>query len=436
MNIEATTDENGLKRFLAKAVSFCGGMEVIGLVLFAAGLAFSIAVSNYAIFVFTFLFLLIRSLLIRKSPLYKTGLELPFLGLYVAAIASSIAAYFIGGPEFMARSFKWVYNYTSPIVFFILAFSLPEKGQKTLKIMLWFLIIAAAANSCYALYQFIERMFFGGHYISALTKRVGGTMFYMTYGGVMVTVITVAVAVILKSNIRRRFKIILLVLALVSLAGLAASMVRSAWIGLAVSIFVMSLIADRRLLLIFPAVIIVAFLAAPRPIIERVESLFKAGKAVTESEDLGTTETRLAIWRNSLKIAADYPVFGVGMHNTVAVYDDYTEPGDIETEVPHAHNNYIQIVVERGLIGAAAFIWLIVALFGVYIRLYRRAQSGGGKAVGLAGIGVMSAFLAEGIFEYTFGDYEIMATIYALAGIAVVYLYWEKGKTVEDSSVK
>ncbi|MCP4229270.1 MAG: O-antigen ligase family protein [bacterium] len=432
MNTDIKNENNRFGPFISKAVAFCGGMEVIGLVVFAAGLAFSIAVANYAIFVFTFLFLLIRSLLQRENPLYKTGLELPFLSLYVAAVASSIAAYFIGGPEFMARSFKWVYNYTSPLIFFVIAYSLPARGRNTLKLMLWLLVIAAAANSCYAVYQFISRAISSEHYLDVMSGRPGGTMFYMTYGGVMVTVITIAVAVILKSNVRRRFKIILLVLALVGLAGLAASMVRSAWIGLAVSIFIMALIADKRVLLIFPVVAVIAFLAAPRPIIERVESVFEAGTSVTESEDLRKTETRLGIWRNSLKIAADYPIFGVGMHNTIALYDDYTEPGDIETEVPHAHNNYIQIVVERGVLGAAAFVWLIVALFGIYIRLYRRARSGGGKAVGLAGIGVMSAFLVEGIFEYTFGDYEIMAGIYALAGIAVVYLTWEERAVVKD----
>jgi len=42
----------------------------------------------------------------------------------------------------------------------------------------------------------------------------------------------------------------------------------------------------------------------------------------------------------------------------------------------------------------------------------------------------MSGFLIEGIFEYTFGDYEIMATIYALAGIAIVYLHWENRKDI------
>jgi O-antigen ligase len=434
VNTGPKNKDNRSKSLIAKAAAFCGGIEFVGLVVFAAGLAFSIAVANYAIFGLTFLFLIVRSLLRWKNPLYKTGLELPFLALYIAAVASTIAAYFIGGPEFMARSFKWVYNYTSPLIFFIIAYSLPVKGKNTLKVMLWLLVIAAAANSCYAVYQFVARTINSGHFMDVMSHRPGGTMFYMTYGGVMVTVITIAVAVILKSNVRRRFKVLLLVLAFIGLAGLAASMVRSAWIGLAVSIFVMALIADRRVLLIFPIVAVIAFLAAPRPIIDRVESLFRAGTAVSESDDIRTTETRLAIWRNSLKIAADYPIFGVGMHNTVALYDDYTEPGDIETEVPHAHNNYIQIVVERGVLGAAAFVWLIISLFTVYIRLYRRARSGGGKAVGLAGIGVMSAFLVEGIFEYTFGDYEIMAGIYALAAIAVVYLMWEEKAAKESGS--
>jgi O-antigen ligase len=83
---------------------------------------------------------------------------------------------------------------------------------------------------------------------------------------------------------------------------------------------------------------------------------------------------RLWIWDTALNMVADRPFTGVGVGAFQAVYDHYsTIPGDIfrsgVTRAFHAHQLYVSLAAETGLIGLAAFCVLIL----LALRWYRRA---------------------------------------------------------------
>jgi len=394
-------------------LTFLRRWQIPGWILFSAGLAFSISLCNWAIFAFVLLPFIIRADITRRAPLYHTALDWPFAALYASMLLASATAYLVGGAEFGNRSFLWSLTYTAPLVYYTVAFGLPGQPRRLLAVMLWVFFIGAAANSAYAVYQFGRAVADGA---DVFTVRPGGRLFYMTYGGVMMLAITVVVATFVRGRLSRKAKIILAAMLAVMLAGLAASLVRSAWVGLAASVFVIAVVAERRLLWAFPVVVVLAVLIAPRPIIKRAESIINAATERAAGEADGPPEFRVDIWRTTLRIARDYPITGIGVHNTLYLYDEYKDEASVETQVPHAHNNYIQLVVERGIVGLAAFVYFVIALLRFFIRGYRGARSPTGRVLGLAGIGATAGFLVEGFFEYTFGDYEIMAIIYALAG--------------------
>ncbi|UCH78527.1 MAG: O-antigen ligase family protein [Candidatus Coatesbacteria bacterium] len=397
-------------------LTFLRRWQIPGWILFAGGLAFSISICNWAIFVFVLLPFLTAADLRRRLPLYHTPLDWPFLALYASMILSSATAYLVGGTDFGNRSFLWTVMYTAPLLYFTVAFALSDQKPWLLKAMAAAFFLGAAANSAYAVFQFARAVAEGA---DVFTVRPGGRMFYMTYGGVMVLAISAAVATMLKGRLPLRTKLALGALLAVMLAGLAASLVRSAWVGLAAAVFVIAVVADRRLLWAFPVVVVLAVIIAPRPILKRAESILNAATDGATGETEGPPEFRVDIWRTSLRIARDYPLTGIGVHNTIHLYDEYKDETSVESMVPHAHNNYIQLVVERGIVGLAAFAYFIFALFALFIRGYRRARSPTARVVGLAGIGATTGFLVEGFFEYTFGDYEIVAILYTLAGILV-----------------
>ena len=408
-----------------RVLGFLRKWQYPGWIIFAAGLAFSISLCNWGIFAFVLLPLIIKADLTRKLPLFHTPLDWPFAALYGSMIISSATAYLIGGAEFGNRSFFWTFTFSAPLVYYTVAFGLTEPPRWLPKAMLVALFAAAAANSAYAVFQFARAVAEGA---DVFTVRPGGRLFYMTYGGVMMLVLTLALAVFLRGRLPVRSRLGLGVLFAIMLAGLGASLVRSAWVGLAAAVFVMAVIADRRLLWAFPAVVVLAVVIAPRPIIKRAESIIDAATDRGKAGENGPPEFRVDIWRTTLRIARDYPLTGVGVHNTLYLYDQYKDETSLESQVPHAHNNYIQLVVERGVVGLAAFVYFVVALFKFFVHGYRRSRSPTTRVLGLAGIGATTGFLVEGFFEYTFGDYEIMAILYALAGALVAAQRWEASR--------
>ena len=83
---------------------------------------------------------------------------------------------------------------------------------------------------------------------------------------------------------------------------------------------------------------------------------------------------------------------------------------------PHLHDNALQIAAERGLPCLAWWLWWVAAAMGDACR-ERRAAGAGWAAAGA--FAFLAAFMAAGLFEYNFGDSEIL--MFALLVSALPY---------------
>jgi hypothetical protein len=66
---------------------------------------------------------------------------------------------------------------------------------------------------------------------------------------------------------------------------------------------------------------------------------------------------RAAIWQSMLPLVGDYFFTGSGLGSTMMVYSSYVIMMHVGY-LSHAHNLYLQIAIEQGILGLAAFIWL------------------------------------------------------------------------------
>jgi len=108
---------------------------------------------------------------------------------------------------------------------------------------------------------------------------------------------------------------------------------------------------------------------------------------------------RLAHMEAGLGMFVDHPVFGVGIGNYPAVYSKYQAPGPWGPDLGHAHNYYINIAAEAGVIGFAAWILLLTSALVICARSYRRAPDALGRAIALGGAGVITAFAVHQFFD-------------------------------------
>jgi O-antigen ligase len=83
------------------------------------------------------------------------------------------------------------------------------------------------------------------------------------------------------------------------------------------------------------------------------------GNNLTSAEARSSQFSRYTTFRTTLEAAQDHLPFGTGLGTFVDVYRTYEDPALVErTYINHAHSDYLELLLETGLVGAA-----LLALF-------------------------------------------------------------------------
>jgi O-antigen ligase len=90
--------------------------------------------------------------------------------------------------------------------------------------------------------------------------------------------------------------------------------------------------------------------------------------------------TRLAIWRAAIQVIDRFPLTGVGPFDFPRIYPSVHVP-DADATAFHAHDVYLTFFAELGIVGVAAFAWLI---WSFVVELRRRIARTGSAHCGLA----------------------------------------------------
>jgi O-antigen ligase len=101
----------------------------------------------------------------------------------------------------------------------------------------------------------------------------------------------------------------------------------------------------------------------------------------------------------------EHPLTGVGPNMVQEVYDQYRDEGALEATTAHLHNVPLQIAAERGVPALAVWLWfMVVAVRG----LVQRLTDPPARALAAAGLAAVAGLFAAGLFEYNFGDSEVL----------------------------
>ena len=235
---------------------------------------------------------------------------------------------------------------------------------------------------------------------------------YMTLAGVLTLVLVSALPRVALGGRRVAWA---LPAWLAGMLSLGLTSVRGAWLGFGVGCAVCALGLRRRWLVLAALVLVLMGALAVEPrLLERV-------KSVGDLAD-DTTRDRLAMLSAGLGLARAHPVTGIGPGQVKRVYPVVAPPEALRRSTSHLHNTPLQIVVERGLPGLAAWIAIWVGFFGAAWRVFRRVPPAeeDARALVLGSMAAIAAFLVGGLFEYNFGDTEVL--LVALAVMALPFV--------------
>ena len=145
---------------------------------------------------------------------------------------------------------------------------------------------------------------------------------------------------------------------------------------------------------------------------QRTETILPA---IERRED--TFGLRMRIWAVGVRMIEDHPIMGVGPGNFISASQRYAR-GEILGRGLAAHNVYVCVAAETGLVGLGAFLAVVgLGLMNVR-RAFRRARDhgDGGLALGAIGIEMMIwIMLGQGIT----GDVVLLKCFWLLFGLSL-----------------
>lgn len=290
----------------------------------------------------------------RKNPVIR-GWVVFFLVMMVAVIDS----------PYIGRAVRLYANYLSYFAMFLIPFLIIKRKEDFtfwVKVFAWsFVFPVMYANMDLAL---------GGQFYADAGMRIKGSFshpnvlaFYLCLG------ISYCFYLIKNKSLplRRAENNAMIFLIVNMLVLLVATKTRNAWIACAVSFLIYGVLRDRK-------TVVVMFLMMPLLLLvpsikDRVVTVFN-GQGAVDYEGVNSFEWRLNMWKSSMPMIAKKPVLGYGLTSFKEMSPMFSE----DRVSMGAHNVYVEVLFESGVIGLLAFLWLFYNPLKVFWMNMRKTK--------------------------------------------------------------
>jgi len=358
---------------------------------------------------------LMRMVVRRRICVTWPPLTLPlliFLGVLVLSALNSIS---------LQHSIKEIVKWAEVLGLYVLVANELEGHWSR---MLVFVILGTGALAAMqGIYQFLFQAGPEGFVLFGRFMRAYGTFEQPNpYAGYLGLTLPLAVGLVLaavlpaKGRLEGRWLIWATGCGALMLAALVMSWSRGAWLGFAAAVMTMVLAIVARsgriavLVVMFALFLTYILLTGgmtllPSSVVQRFSD-FVPYLGIADVRGVEVTDAnfavleRMAHWQSALSMWTEHPWLGVGIGNYEPVYPSHALPL-WPLPLGHAHNYYLNIAAETGVLGLAAYLFLWgAALIGAW-RAARRA-SGWYWGVALGVLGVLVHLTVHNLFDNLF----------------------------------
>lgn len=352
-------------------------------------------------------------------------LTLPLL-LFVAAALISLP-----GALSLKYSLKEIIKWLQVLGLYVFAANVLDRRGARLLILV--LVLTGAAAALHGWVQFFTRSGPEGFVLFDRFMRAYGTFEQPNpYAGYLGLVAPLALSLALEGRAiggasRSAAVLFFGAVCAIVVAAMGMSWSRGAWLGLAASTSVVVAVRSRRAAALFAALVAIgalllilsSFQLLPDFLTQRFADVLPYLRPF-DVRDVEVTDAnfavveRMAHWQAGWQMWSEHPWRGVGIGNYEPVYPAYHIP-PWEEPLGHAHNYYLNVAAEAGLIGLLAYLLLWGAAFWQALGTMRRSTAWD-RAAAVGVLGVLVHLSVHNLFDNLFvhNMYAHVAVLLAL----------------------
>lgn len=368
----------------------------------------SIAVSSIAFGLWGGLWL-IQLIAFRYEPSAKLiwG-EIRWITLFIAlySLAEILSRIFAVHQEGALEGLKRLFLF---LVFFAMVFKIPDR--KTLHFVLFVILCSLMVVSIYELVNYIilapelipERGFGETRIDYLLYPLSGGELKLMM-------IMTILPLFFVKERFFVERKYLILISTPVIIAMLLTQS-RNVFLALMICLIILGLLKNWKVLAVGIVVALILLFVLPVEFTGRFTSIFDL--------EHGSNNARLTMWETGWKIFLSSPFIGVGDNHIMDIYASF-KPNLTVWEHSHLHSNIFMVLATTGLMGFIGFAGLMITIFIKQLKFYSQINNESDRALILGSILMFIAFNICGIFEWNFGDHEVLTLFLFLISVPFI----------------
>lgn len=333
----------------------------------------------------------------------KTPLNRPIVAYLLANVAATLAGY-LSGTVKTATGFLYVLKYLEYFfVYYMVVNNLQDRAQAWRLIRVAFL--TAAIVSLIGIAQIPS-----GQRVSAPFEGEAGEP--NTFGGYLLLMMALAAGLALESP-RVRTRVLSLGFLALSAGPFLYTLSRASYLGVIPLVAVLAVLSSRRRLMVGVLALLlvgsplVAYLF-PAPVVKRVLYTFEpeAGQPTVKLGRVAfdpSTSERFISFRQAIEGWTERPILGYGV-----------------TGFKFMDAQYARALVETGMVGLAAFLWLVSSVLRVGLGAFRSLRDPKERGLALGFLAGTAALLAHAVGSNTFIIIRIMEPFWFFTGIVVM----------------
>lgn len=139
--------------------------------------------------------------------------------------------------------------------------------------------------------------------------------------------------------------------------------------------------------------------------------------SVVSGDDV-STDVRLVMWKGTLRLIQDKPIFGAGLAGFPIMYADYKEASHTEF-FPNPDHLILTLWVEMGILGLIIFSWIIIRFFTSGIHALKNVNYNHRTLI-VALLAAMIAFVIHGFVDTPYFKNDLAVIFWTLTGLLVL----------------